>query len=291
MTIKLINQLTILLSEPSSIHHIYFAKNLRAIPVLAQQVNFPRMELILDGSQSMLWDTLPHEPHPPDEYIMQKGDVLFIPSGGWNIPQWKEPVTTLSILFGKQRLGFSLLSWNGTTFINKEMDNVLRRGPRVGSYMLQALNEVSLMPQEQTTAKTIVKSLISHCLDLLKSQSPPSSRSQTLFEAIREYLEKHYREPLTRKSVAHVFHISPNYLSHLFRNTGNIGFNEYLNSARLEQAKNLLKCYEMKIKEVANASGFIDSNYFCRLFRKNTECTPTEYRQQYRCNMTTKEII
>ncbi len=49
------------------------------------------------------------------------------------------------------------------------------------------------------------------------------------------------------------------------------GFNEYLNHIRLEQARMLLKGHDMKIKDVAHACGFVDSNYFCRLFRKNTE--------------------
>lgn len=55
---------------------------------------------------------------------------------------------------------------------------------------------------------------------------------------------------------------------HLFQKAGGIGFNEYLNYTRLEQAKHLLKRYDMKVKEVAHACGFVDSNYFCRLFRK-----------------------
>ncbi|AAM87326.1 AraC family transcriptional regulator [Yersinia pestis] len=291
MTIKLISQLTALVSEPNSIHHVYFAKSLRAAPLLAQQVNFPRMELIIEGSQAMIWDRLYDDFHHKDEYIMHRGDILFIPSGGWNIPQWEQPVITLSILFGKQSLGFSLLSWDGESVVHKEMESVLRRGPRVGAYILQALNEMSLMQREQTTVQLIVRSLISHCIDLLRNQVKTPSRSQTLFESIREYIERNYSEPLTRESVAHVFHISPNYLSHLFRNAGNIGFNESVNSARLENAKILLKFYEMKIKEVANVCGFIDSNYFCRLFRKETELTPSEYRQQYRSNMMERDVI
>ena len=51
---------------------------------------------------------------------------------------------------------------------------------------------------------------------------------------------------------------------------------------RLEQAKNLLKGYDMKVKEVAHACGYIDSNYFCRQFKKSTERSPSEYRRQYR---------
>ncbi len=58
---------------------------------------------------------------------------------------------------------------------------------------------------------------------------------------------------------------STNYLSHLFQKTGAIGFNEYLNHTRLEHAKTLLKGYDLKVKEVAHACGFVDSNYFCRL--------------------------
>ncbi|WP_159310513.1 helix-turn-helix transcriptional regulator, partial [Klebsiella pneumoniae] len=93
---------------------------------------------------------------------------------------------------------------------------------------------------------------------------------------------------LTSESVAQAFYISPNYLSHLFQKTGAIGFNEYLNHTRLEHAKTLLKGYDLKVKEVAHACGFVDSNYFCRLLRKNTERSPSEYRRQYHSQLTEK---
>ncbi|STJ46668.1 AraC family transcriptional regulator [Escherichia coli] len=73
-----------------------------------------------------------------------------------------------------------------------------------------------------------------------------------------------------------------------FKKTGAIGFNEYLNHTRLEHAKTLLKGYDLKVKEVAHACGFVDSNYFCRLFRKNTERSPSEYRRQYHSQLTEK---
>ena len=67
-----------------------------------------------------------------------------------------------------------------------------------------------------------------------------------------------------------------------------MGFNEYLTHTRLEHARQLLKGYDLKVKEVAHACGFIDSNYFCRLFRKNTERSPSEYRRQYHSQLTGK---
>ena len=127
-----------------------------------------------------------------------------------------------------------------------------------------------------------MKGLLSHTLDLFSSSVQTASRSQALFSAIRQHIEVYFREPLTRDSVAKSFYISPNYLSHLFQKSGGIGLNEYLNYVRLEQAKNLLKGYDMKVKEVAHACGFTDSNYFCRQFKKSTERSPSEYRRQYR---------
>ena len=46
--------------------------------------------------------------------------------------------------------------------------------------------------------------------------------------------------------------------------------------------------YDLKVKEIAHNCGFVDSNYFCRLFRKNTERSPSEYRRQYHSQLTEK---
>jgi transcriptional regulator, AraC family len=68
-----------------------------------------------------------------------------------------------------------------------------------------------------------------------------------------------------------------------------VGFNEYLTQVRLEHARQLLKGYDLKIKDIAAICGFMDSNYFCRLFRKHTERSPSEYRRQYHSQLTAKK--
>ncbi len=259
------------------LHQVHFANANSPAPDLALKVDFPRLEIVLEGSVK-----------DPAACALQPGDVLFVPAGGWNYPQWQDRATTLSILFGKQQLGFSLLHWDGIEVRNLAKQHVARRGPRIGSFLLQTLHEMQMQPQEQQTARLIVASLLSHCVDLLGSQIQTASRSQALFEAIRVYIDERYAEPLTRESVAQAFYISPNYLSHLFQKTGAVGFNEYLTRTRLEHARRLLKGYDLKVKEVAHACGFVDSNYFCRLFRKNTERSPSEYRRQYHSQLTGK---
>ncbi|WP_368544038.1 helix-turn-helix transcriptional regulator [Enterobacter soli] len=190
----------------------------------------------------------------------------------------------LSLHFGKQQLTIE----SRREHVLLQQLQVARRGPRTGAFLLQALAELQMQPEEQDTAKLVVLSLLSHCRDLLGSDIHTDSRSRALFEAVRSYIEENYAASLTRESVAEAFYISPNYLSHLFQKVGSVGFNEYLTKTRLEHARQLLKGYDLKIKDIAIRCGFADSNYFCRLFRKHTERSPSEYRRQYHSQLTAK---
>ncbi|OCF92097.1 AraC family transcriptional regulator [Gilliamella apicola] len=268
-------------SKINSINKIYFANNALLAPVLAYQVNFPRIEIIINGQQEILWANDRGEQISNTLYA---NDILYVTSNSWNKPLWHKPVTILSILFGKQQIGLSLLHWDGTQIIPKGQLNIARRGPRVGAFIIQAIAELTWhnQPSEQNqTAYFLIHSLLSSTLDLLNADIETSSKTTSLFEAIRQYIDTHFREDVTRDFLAKMFYISPNYLSHLFQREGKIGLNEYLNQIRLEYAKSLLKNYDLNVKEIAHASGFKDSNYFCRIFRKKTERSPTEYRRQY----------
>lgn len=169
-----------LINGPLSLRQIYFASSNGPVPDLAYQVDFPRLEIVLEGE---FIDTGAGAALVP-------GDVLYVPAGGWNFPQWQAPATTFSVLFGKQQLGFSVVQWDGKQYQNLAKQHVARRGPRIGSFLLQTLNEMQMQSQEQQTARLIVASLLSHCRDLLGSQIQTASRSQALFEAIRDYIDE-----------------------------------------------------------------------------------------------------
>ena len=275
-------------SKINSINKIYFANNALLAPVLAYQVNFPRIEIIINGQQEILWA---NDRGEQISNTLYPNDILYVTSNSWNKPLWHKPVTILSILFGKQQIGLSLLHWDGTQIIPKGQLNIARRGPRIGAFIIQAIAELTWhnQPSEQNqTAYFLIHSLLSSTLDLLNADIETASKTTSLFEAIRQYIDTHFREDVTRDFLAKMFYISPNYLSHLFQREGKIGLNEYLNQIRLEYAKSLLKNYDLNVKEIAHASGFKDSNYFCRIFRKKTERSPSEYRRQYHSKLSQK---
>ncbi len=264
--------------QTHDISEVYFAGNLPAPPPLAYQVHFPRVEMVLIGELDM---EVGNTSGIDTRYTLRQGGVLYLPADSWNKPLWNKPVVTLTVMAGKQSFGMSLLSWDGAQFDSAIKESVLRRGPRIGTFILNAIEELMKQPESQETKRLLISSLLSHILNLIEQPVETPSKSHALFEAVREHLEQHFHEPLTRESVAENFYVSPNYLSQLFQKEGQLKFNEYLNHVRLERAKYLLLEYDMKVKEVAYRCGFKDSNYFCRVFRNQTERSPSEYRAQY----------
>ena len=53
---------------------------------------------------------------------------------------------------------------------------------------------------------------------------------------------------------------------------------EFAIGLRIEQAKSMLRETDMKIKAIADATGYSDALYFSRLFKKVCGCSPSEYR-------------
>ena len=58
------------------------------------------------------------------------------------------------------------------------------------------------------------------------------------------------------------------------------GFSDYLNRYRIRQAAKLLKETGEPISSVGQTVGYSDHSYFCRVFKKITGKTPSEYRRE-----------
>lgn len=96
------------------------------------------------------------------------------------------------------------------------------------------------------------------------------------FNTVRQYIEKHYAEPISNGVLAELIHLSEDRFNHLFRECMGVSPLQYINRIRLQKAMQLLKAGEYSSTEVAEMVGFTDYNHFGRLFRKTYGCTPTK---------------
>lgn len=93
------------------------------------------------------------------------------------------------------------------------------------------------------------------------------------------YLENHYNEKITIELLASAAHYSVRHFNRIFRETYGQTPIEYLTSLRIKHACKVLKTSNTSISETAIQSGFSNSNYFCRIFKKHIGTTPNKYRK------------
>lgn len=94
-----------------------------------------------------------------------------------------------------------------------------------------------------------------------------------------DYIREHYQEGITQEEVSRELEITPEYLSTLFNREMGINFSTFLKQFRISHAKRLLKGTDMKIYEIASATGYSDPKYFQRVFKEEIGVSPGEYRQ------------
>ncbi|CAI6044834.1 Regulator of RpoS [Paenibacillus sp. JJ-100] len=105
-----------------------------------------------------------------------------------------------------------------------------------------------------------------------------TQQSKGEIHKIKRYIDSHYTENISLKSIAAQFYMNPVYLGRLFRKSYNQYFNEYLLHLRIQQAQKLLRQTDLRMYEVAARIGFQNADYFVTQFEKIVHMTPTAYR-------------
>jgi two-component system, response regulator YesN len=100
-----------------------------------------------------------------------------------------------------------------------------------------------------------------------------------LMKRMVDLIHRHYDENLKLETLADVFAYSSAYLGKLFKNSMGCSFNTYLDTIRIEKAKELLD-QGSKIHQAASKVGFSDVDYFREKFKKIAGISPSAYRRK-----------
>jgi AraC-like DNA-binding protein len=118
---------------------------------------------------------------------------------------------------------------------------------------------------------------LSRCYSRIPSRDV---RPVTQISDLLSYIEQHYTQPLAIDDLVRAAHMSHSTLYRTFRQIMGRSPIDYLIHLRVGKAAQLLQRSTMRVREISDAVGFSDSNYFTRQFRAITGVSPREYRDR-----------
>ena len=270
-----------LVLNSQQLKQIYFAQisRNRQDPALRKiaGVKFPRLEIVLRGSYTA-------DKSAGTSVTLSNGDALFIPAFASSQPRWDKNVLLLSVLFAPSYIGFNFFDKRVATagFHRLRTLEITQQNAEEIEHILQVLNALAARIADPDISRYLVLSLLHVCRNQLALPLVNKmQRGAFLYKSICTYVQDNFASTLNRENTAAMFNISANHLSRIFQQEGNMSFIDYLHWVRLGKARMILQKYHLSVNEVAYRCGYSDASYFCRLFKREFEVTPSEYRERF----------
>lgn len=181
-------------------------------------------------------------------------------------------------------LGIDGLSFSLAESKDPDSDILIYQGIR--EEMLFFLNKIVVEVQHkklgyETICQNILEVLIMNLQRKMnfriKETSTKSMNKDVAFT--KAYIEHNYRDKITLDKLAEIRHINKYYLAHTFKKDVGISPIEYLNQIRVKEAKVLLESTDLKVADIAIATGFSSQSFFAQTFRHLAQQTPSQYRK------------
>ncbi|MEK3735056.1 response regulator [Paenibacillus sp. FSL M8-0334] len=107
-----------------------------------------------------------------------------------------------------------------------------------------------------------------------------STQSNQIVEQVKRYIDEHYHQKgLTIHEVAKRNHVSPNYLSYLFKKITGSNLWEYVVKLRMEESRSLLLHTDLRRYEIAERVGYESPEHFSKIFKKYYGVSPSDLKK------------
>ena len=231
------------------------------------------------------------------KYEIGPGDLLIVPPGVAHAYSERYNMTLVNIMFDLKKL---------------RLDEIFQQNPVFKALFMplpeltenfRFKNHLSLFGKDRDECEKIIHELISEeknqrpCREaklcsllisllvaIIRACEKPRYRGPgnlVMLDNIVEYMDRHTDTSIAIPDVAKKFGFSQRNLERLFRDAFQSTPLAYLNNLRLKKAERLLLETGKSIGEIADESGFPDSNYFTKVFRKKYLMSPKIFRMKH----------
>ena len=111
--------------------------------------------------------------------------------------------------------------------------------------------------------------------------------TNTLSYKLDQYILTHLSEDLSIEQITHAFGYRKTTFCNLSKTYFGTGIMQHVRQLRVQEAKRYLSSTTLPIHKIAVLVGIPDYNYFTKIFKQETKCTPREFRK----NVVSKDTI
>jgi transcriptional regulator GlxA family with amidase domain len=97
----------------------------------------------------------------------------------------------------------------------------------------------------------------------------------------QSWIAEHYDEPTPVAALVKLSGLPERSFKRRFQQATGMSPLEYVHTLRLEESKQLLESSDAPIEAIANEVGYEDAGFFSRLFRRQVNLTPAQYRKRF----------
>lgn len=221
------------------------------------------------------------------EYTLSEGDVIFSKPG--EVRSWSEIPQGYALIFEED---FLLSFFNDPTFIrNLTYFGVNRGSSKINIASISARIDHSIQSimeeinNKQSKDRHVLRALLYEILMLLNreyaktdvaTEGKPQNRH---VDSFTQLVDNEFKAHHDTKYYADKLCLTPNYLNQIVQAHIGVSPKCYIQNKIIQEAKRLLSYTNQSVTEVAEELNFENQSYFIRLFRKQVNKTPMQYRQ------------
>lgn len=152
---------------------------------------------------------------------------------------------------------------------------------RIAILIRQLLDSANDDDSPQLSANYFVSSILIELSRQFDLSVNHNQKSSARFELIKNWIRIHSHERLSVEQIASEFHMTPVYLTRLFKLYEGTTTIHFVNAVKIKQAQELLLTTDKSVKEIAFDLSFSNEKYFLRTFKQIASLTPTQFRNSY----------
>ena len=184
------------------------------------------------------------------------------------------PFKTKSVKFSADGKIAEILSKTNRYFhVSKNLDALSLLDEIITLYATEKDNDLPLYGKLLT--------FLSLLIDTANQTALGDAYQVEIVERAREFISKHYHQPIKLCDIASAVNLSPNYFHTVFTKNCKQTPRQYLEDFRIGETKKLLLSTRLSLAEIAERCGFETQQYLTAVFKSKTGYSPAQFKRQH----------